>query len=352
MSFAHPEYLYLLIFIPIFFILFVVRLRANDRLLHSYIQGSCLKVATGFISRKRQIERYFILLIMFVFLILALARPQSEKEQESVEIKGSEVIILADVSKSMLVEDMNGLSRLSVMKKELARLIKLFSGQRVGLISFSGAATLISPLTLDHSVLILFLESLSTQSHIMQGTDFGGAFRAAWQAMKRGSALPLLSSSSRVIVVASDGEDNEQQALNTAKELADQKVRIFTLGFGTKKGGMIPMYDNRGQKTAYKKDRQGNPVVSRFNEATLKKIARITGGAFYPFSLGGHTIEKVYSDIQEIGEDTVSYQSQNIYKEWYQYFTIIAFCLGALYFLIGEKKKNQLQIWHSYLEKK
>lgn len=349
--FVHSEYLYLLIFIPIFFLLFIMRLKANDRVLHSYIQGSCLKVTTGFISRKRQIGRYSLLLLVFIFLILALARPQSEQQKENVEIKGSEVIIVADVSKSMLVEDMNGLSRLSIMKKELAQLIKLFSGQRVGLISFSGVAALVSPLTLDHSALNVFLESLSPQSHIMQGTDFGGAFRAAFRAMKRGSVLPLSTASPRVIVVASDGEDNEQQAINMAKELAKKNVRIFTLGFGTKKGGMIPVYDSRGNKIEYKKDRQGNLVISRFNENTLKKIARITGGAFYPVSLGNRTIEKVYSDIQKIGDGTVSYQSQNIYKEWYQYFTIIAFCLGVLYFLIGEKKKSYLQAWHSYLEK-
>ena len=349
--FANSEYLYLLIFIPIFFLLFVMRLIGNERLLHSYIQGPCLKVVTGFISRRRQIGRYFILLMVFAFLILALSRPQSEKNRENVEIKGSEVMVLVDVSKSMLVEDMNGLSRLSIMKKELARLIKLFSGQRVGLISFSGVAALVSPLTLDHSALGVFLEALSPQSHIMQGTDFGGAFRSAWQAMKRGSALPLETSSPRVVIVASDGEDNEQQAINMAKELANNNVRIFALGFGTKKGGMIPVYNSKGNKVAYKKDRKGNPVISRFNEETLKKVARITGGAFYSVSLGSRTVEKVYADIQKIGKDTVSYQSQNMYKEWYQYFVFIAFCFGAVYFLIGEKRKNHLQAWHSYLRR-
>ena len=286
-------------------------------------------------------------------MILSLARPQSEKETQEVEIKGAEVMILADTSRSMLVKDMGGLSRLSIMKKELTKLIELLSGQKVGLISFAGSAFLISPLTLDHSVLKLFLGSLSPQSHTMQGTDFGGAFRAGWQAMKRGSSLPsgVPLPSSRVIIVASDGEDNEKQALEMANELAGQQVRIFTLGFGTKKGGMIPIYDHRGNKVNYKKNRRGNFIISRFDESTLKKIARTTGGAFYPVSLGGRTIEKLYSDIQAVGEGTISYQPQNVHKEWYQYLTMIALFLGVLYFLIGEKRNDKLRVWHSYLGK-
>ena len=349
--FAHPEYLYLLVFMPIFFIFFILRLRSNDRLLRSYIQDSCLKVVTGFVSRKRQIARYFILLMVFLFLILALARPQSQKEKQEIEIKGAEVIILADVSKSMLVEDMRGFSRLDVMKKELDKLINMLAGQRVGLISFSGSAVLISPLTLDHSALRVFVKSLSPGEHSIQGTDFGIAFRIAGQALRRGSALNP-SSSSRVIVVASDGEDNEAQARIAAKELNSQNVRIFTLGFGTRRGGMIPVYDKQGNKLSYKKDREGNPVVSRFDEGNLKKIARIGNGAFYTVSLGGSTINKVYSDIQKIGKDISSYQLQNVYKEWYQYFVFTALLFGFLYFLISEKRSGYLREWHSYLEKK
>ena len=349
--FAHQEYLYLLIFIPVFFLLFLLRLRANDRLLRSHIQAHCRAVVTGFVSRQKQIYRYSFLLMIFLFLILALARPQSQKEKRNVEIKGAEVMILVDVSKSMLVEDMGGLSRLDVMKKELNKLIQLLSGQRVGLISFSGTATLVSPLTLDHSALRLFLKTLSPQSHIFQGTNFGSAFRVAMLALKRGSAGDPFSSS-RVIIVASDGEDNEKQALKVAEELAGEKVRIFTLGFGTSQGGMIPVYDRQGNKTGYKKDRKGDPVVSRFDESTLKKIARIADGAFYSASLGSDTMQKVYSDIQAVGEGVISHQSQNVYKEWYQYCVFMALLFGALYFLIGEKKKNNLREWHSYLEKK
>lgn len=348
--FVHQEYLYLLLFIPVFFLFFILRLKTNDRLLRSHIQNPCLKVVTGFTSRRKQIFRYSVLLLVFLFLILALARPQSQKKRKEVEIKGAEVMVLADVSKSMLVEDIGGFSRLAVVKRELDKLIRMLSGQRVGLISFAGSAVLISPLTLDHSILKLLLKSLSPQEHILQGTDFGAAIRTAAQALKRGSALAP-SASSRVIVIASDGEDNEKETLETVKELVDQKIHILTLGFGTRQGGMIPMYDGQGNKTAYKKDQHGNPVVSRFVEENLKKISRMTGGAFYTVSLGSNAIERVHSDIQAIGTDVSSYQSQNVYREWYQYYLLAALFFGFLYFLIGERGKNNLQEWHSYLRK-
>lgn len=349
--FAHYEYLYLLLFIPLFFLFFLLRLKTSERLLRSYIQDPCLKVVTDVTLKKRKVVRYSFLLMTFLFLILALARPQSQKEKQEMEVKGAEVMILVDVSKSMLVEDMSGFSRLDVVKKELDKLIRMLSGQRVGLISFAGSATLVSPLTLDHSILRLFLKSLSPQEQILQGTDFGDAFRAAAQALKRGSALAP-SSSSRVIIIASDGEDNEEQTLETVKALVSQKLRIFTLGAGTKKGGMIPEYDRRGNKTAYKKDQKGNPVVSRFDEKNLKEISRKTGGAFYTVSPGGNAMEKVYSDIQEIGTSSISYHSQNVYKEWYQYYLLTALFFGFLYFLIGEKRRSNIREWHSYLKGK
>ena len=349
--FADQEYLYLLLFVPVFFILIALRLKSNERLLKSYIQPSCLKVSLGFISRKKQLIRYSLLLLMFTFLILALARPQSpKKDKEQVEVKGAEVVILADVSNSMLVEDMGGLSRLNVMKKKLHQLVQLLSGQRVGLIAFAGSAELVSPLTLDHSSLDLFLKSLSYRGHL-QGTDFGSALRSAWQALKRGGVLGP-EASSRVIVIASDGEDNEKQALEVAKALADQKVRVFTLGFGTRKGGMIPVYTVRGNIQGYKRDKRGDLVVSRFNESTLKKIAHVTGGAYYSVSLLGDTMETLYSDIQSVGDGVISYQSQTVYEEWYQYFAFISLFFGFLYFIFGERKNNYVRQWHHYLEKR
>ena len=331
--FTHPEYLYLLVFPPVFFLLYILRVRANYRLLSSYMRKECLHYAVGACSTGMRIFRQGILLTAVVFLILALARFRSPEEQEQVEVKGAEVMIVADVSKSMLVQDMGGLSRLDVMKKELNQLISLLPGWRVGLISFAGAASLTSPLTLDHSALKLFVKSLSPEGQFQPGTDFAGALRMAGQALVRGGALQP-DSSSRVLILASDGEDNEGKALQAVKELKGRKARVFTVGFGSQEGGMIPIYDSSyGRKISYKKDKAGRIVVSRFQADTLKEIARVGGGAFYIADLGGNTAEKIYADIQKTGKDIISYQYQNSYKEWYRYFAFMAFLFGLLYFV-------------------
>ena len=336
--FAEPQYLYLLIFAPLFFALFMWRLRANKLLLKSYIKNPCLKVVINSKAQGLRVLRFFFSLMAFLFLIVALARPRSlEKQTQQIDIKGAEVMILADVSKSMQVKDIGGFSRLEVMKKELSRLIDKLSGQRVGLISFSGATMLVSPLTLDHSSLKLFLKTLSPKDHILQGTDFGGALNAGARALKRGTALPPPIKDSQVLLVASDGEDKEKQALKVAKTLAEENFRIFTLGFGSGKGGMIPIQDKQGRKVGYKKDLTGTPVISRFNEEVLKNIARVGRGAFYHVLLQSQVVEKIYNDIQTIGQKAISKESQNVYKENYTYPAVLALLFGTLFFASGRR---------------
>ena len=334
-----------------FFIFFAWRLKAHDRLLRSHIKEDCLKMVTGSSSLFRRLLKQGLLFMVFGFLILALARPQStKKEQTTREIKGAEILLLADVSKSMLVKDMGGLSRLQVMKKELDKLIQLLRGQRVGLISFSGSSSLVSPLTLDHSSLRLFLQGLSPSDHILQGSDFGQALRSAGRALKRGSALAP-DSSARIILIASDGEDNENQALSAVKEVVSQNIHVWTLGFGTKKGGLIPIFHRQGHKITYKKNKAGQPIVSRFNENTLKQIAQKGRGAFYFAQPGSNTINKIYEDIQALGRSALSHHTQNQYQEWYHWCVALALLFGFLYFLIGEKKKHPIQMWHNYTQK-
>ncbi len=349
--FAHPEYLYLLLFVPLFFAFFAWRLRACDRFLRSHIKEDCLKMVANSSSRPRRLLKQGLLFMVFVFLILSLARPQStQKEKTTRKVQGAEVMLLADVSQSMLVRDMGGLSRLQVMKKELDKLIQLLAGQRVGLISFSGSASLVSPLTLDHVSLRLFLKGLTPADHILQGSDFGQALSSAGRALKRGSALAP-DSSARVILIASDGEDNENQALSAVEEVARQKIHVWALGFGTKKGGLIPISQRPGHKSTYKKDKTGQPIVSRFNENTLKQIAQRGQGAFYFARPGSNTINRIYEDIQAVGRDALSHHTQNQYREWYAYCVALSLLFGFLYFLMGEKKTQPIQMWHGYTQK-
>ncbi len=351
MNFVNENYLYLLLFLPLLMYIFIVRIKKSHKILRQHIDARCLHVITGSLFRGRQVEKQFFFFLAILCLIIALARPHGKKISKEVPTKATEVILLADVSRSMLVEDMNGFSRLSVMKKQLDQLIGLLSGQKVSLISFAGSAELFSPLTLDHSILKLYVSSLITSTHI-QGTDFGSAFRMALRALKEGGASPSdVDSITKVIVVASDGEDNEGMAFESAERSLGENVRIITLGFGTKKGGVIPIYNQKGDKIGYKKDNNGQLILSRFNESTLKEISRISKGSFYQVSVGGKSFQKVYSDIESLREGALVYTSQTFYEEWYQYPLLLALFFGSLCFFIGERKGYKSLAWHSYLEK-
>ena len=345
MIFKNPEYLYFILCLPLLFYIFFLRLKWSEIKIKKYFNLKCLKAVRSPVSRK---AGFAVFLIFSLFVILALARPQRVKEGEEIKIQGAEVMILADVSDSMKVKDMAPLDRRSAMKKDLKRLIELLAGSRVGLIAFAGSALLLSPLTVDHKALNIFLDSLPRA--YIQGTHFGSALRLARQALLRGGAG---ASSASVIVIASDGEDNEEEALEEAKRLGKEGVRIFTLGFGTSQGGFIPVYDKRGNKKQYKKDKKGQLVVSRFNEKGLKNLARVSGGAFYTSSLGAGAVNKVYKDIQSAGEGKFSYISAHKHKEEYSWFVLTALIFGFALLLspVFAGAKSAKKTWRSYLEK-
>ena len=370
MHFANPEYLSWLLVLPIALFLFHYRLKRSRKLLQTYFKPVCLQATANSIFSYRRVYRYSLLLLAFLFLILALARPRGKMAMQQLAINNMEIMILADVSRSMLVEDMGGVSRLTIMKKELRSLLHKLKGQRVGLVAFAGKALLVSPLTLDHSILDMYVQSLSADTLFIQGTDFGAAFHTAWQAFRRGGVSPFLFNKSvsgnstsrsefkqdignnvptRGIILASDGEDNEKQAIQVAKDLSKSNVRVFVLGVGSKSGGPIPIYDKRANKIGYKKDSKGDFIVSHFEDKSLKEIARRTKGSFYHLAIGDRSVENIYADIQSLDSGHAAYIKQAVYKEWYFVFVLISLIFGCFYFMIHEKS-GMILPWHTYLK--
>ena len=143
------------------------------------------------------------------------------------------------------------------------------------------------------------------------------------------------------MIVASDGEDNENNAVETAMELSKEaNIRIFTMGFGSSEGGLIPTYDPSGNKKGYKKDQNGELVHSYFDPGTLKKIANVTEGAFYSVSMGDNSVKKIYSQIQSLKKGSISQTTQGAYIELYQYFLIVSFLFGGAYLFRKDTKKQ------------
>ena len=225
--------------------------------------------------------RLLLQILGLFFVVLALARPQMGISQQEIRSEGIELLILADVSDSMLAEDVRP-SRLAQMRVELSKLLDLMPGNKVGVIAFAGSSALLSPLTTDPNALKMYIDSLDTTSVSSQGTNFESALSYAKEAFEKGGVTQdQTTKTTRAILIVSDGEDLEKGALEIAQKLTEQGVRIFSMAYGTAKGAAIPMRDMRGNQIGFKKDSTGQTVVTQVHGDFLKQLADTGKGQFY-----------------------------------------------------------------------
>lgn len=274
-----------------------------------------------------------------LFLIIALARPQLGAKTEQVKSEGIEIIFAIDVSESMMAEDVKP-NRLEQVKAEMSRLIDLMPGNKIGIVAFAGSANLLSPITNDPSALKMYLESLSTNSVSSQGTNFEEALKTAKEAFDRGGATTDETHRvTRMILVASDGEDHEPNALKYADEITKQGIVIFGLAYGTEKGGTIPVRDGMGFLKGYKKDRQGQVVLTTVKGDALKELARMGKGSFYFASFGGNHLKQIAEDVNRLEKTQFDSTVATQYEEKFQIFIGIAFLLALIEISLSERRK-------------
>jgi len=282
-------------------------------------------------------QKIFISLAIF-FLVLALSRPQSGQSKTEIKSEGVEIMLVVDVSDSMMAEDLRP-SRLEQAKNELSKLVDLMGGHKVGLLAFAGSAHLQSPLTNDPSALKMYIDSLATNSVSSQGTNFTTALEESEQAFLRGGVgdSNLKNSDTetakvtRVVVIASDGEDQEPGALEAAKKISNNGIHIFTIAYGTEKGAPIPERDNMGFLRGYKKDKSGNTVLTSVKGQMLQQIAQAGQGQFYFASFGGTYMKDLVAEIDKLEKTQFESQIATQYKEQYQFFLIIGLLMAIAY---------------------
>lgn len=290
------------------------------------------------VSPAKRRGKLFLQSAVVALLLVALARPQGGEREVPVVSEGVEIMFVVDVSESMLAEDVRP-SRLAQAKAELSRLVDLLPGHKIGIVAFAGSATLLSPLSTDPGALKMYIDSLSPYAVSAQGTEFRAALNEAAEAFHRGGADGAPGTAvTRVILLASDGEDNEPGALEAAKKLVDEGVRIFALVYGTEKGGPIPVRDATGTLTGYKKDAGGQTVLTTVKGDALKALAEAGKGAFHFASFGGDHLRAVVEDIDKLRKTQFDTKSQKQYEERFQIFLLAAIVLGLLELLLGQKK--------------
>ncbi len=301
------------------------------------------------VSHSRRRMKIWLQVAALFFFIFALARPQSGEGRTKASSEGLEIMLAVDVSNSMLAEDARP-SRLELAKKELTRFVEMMGGDRVGLVAFAGSAILLSPLTNDKGAIKMFIEGLTPEAVATQGTDFRKALNEAYNALNRGGLdSDEQKTITRVIVVASDGEENEKGGLEAAKRIAGEGAKIFTLGFGTEQGGQIPVRDERGNLIGYKRDRSNQVVVTKSTGKALQELAEAGGGTYQHVTFGSDAISNLRANVDQLQKAQMETMEVTNYTEHYQSFLAFGLLLALIELLLGERKREG-RLWRGRFE--
>ena len=334
MRFAEPYLLFLLILVPALALAYVYIFISKKKALQKFGQDALMGKLSS-ISTARQKIKAGLIVVSLLFIISALARPQFGTKLVEVNRQGSDVVLAVDLSASMLAEDVKP-SRLERAKLLLGDLVQQLQGNKVGIIAFAGTAFWQCPLTLDVTAANLFLQIMNTNLIPLPGTVIGDAVRLGVKGLSK------TVEKSKSIVLLTDGEDHKSDPIGAAEEAAKQKIKIFTVGIGSKNGEPIPIKDENGKFTGYKKDKNGNVVMSKMDESELVKIADITGGRYFDASSGQVDIIALIDAIKGLEKSKLSSNLNRQYEDRYQYFLFLGLLLLMIeYFIPETKKKNR-----------
>ena len=326
--FAHPQYLLLLLLIPFGFVGLALWMGARRRRLRKLGDEALVNELMPSWSRSKRWVRAVVYSLAFFFFVIGLSRPQIGAKLKEFKVKGAEIMIALDVSNSMLAQDYSP-NRLERAKLAISRITDRLQGDRVGLIIFAGSSFVQLPITTDYVSAKMFLGNISTESIPIQGTAIGDAINTA---VKSFSAQ---SENSRAIIVITDGENHEDDAVAAAAQAAESGVKVYTIGVGSADGQPIPM------DGGLLRDKEGNLVVTKLDEETLKEIAQAGGGAYVHAGNDEFGLGPIISEIKKMQEEEYNSVVFEEYDEQFMYFLGIALALFTIEILIGERRSRR-----------
>jgi Ca-activated chloride channel family protein len=265
--------------------------------------------------------------LYFTLFIVALLGPLYGGSQKEVKSIGKDIMVCVDLSKSMDAFDIQP-TRLEKVKYELKKLVEAFNSDRIGIIIFGSEAFVQCPLTYDQNALNLFIETMNTSLVPVAGTDFGPALRLALRKLEDEENNPT-QTKSKVIIMISDGEDFGEETDEINQEIENKDIKLFTLGVGTERGGNI--YAGNGVK----KDRDGNPVVTKLNSKSLRDLARKTGGQYFEVNETKNDLSRLINTIGKIEGELREARFVDVTANKYFYVLVVAAVLFVLDILIN-----------------
>lgn len=333
MDFVRPTHLYLLILVPLAVLMKVWAARRRQAGIARLGSPALIAALSTSVSRTRRGWQTVLWIVAMVSVIVALARPRWGTRVEITTQRGVQVMVVLDVSASMLAEDIRP-NRLARAKLTVEELMDRLGGNELGLVLFAGAAFVQFPLTADFTTAHSFLNAAGPWSISRPGTALEQAIRVALK------GFPEEISSNRVILLLTDGEGHEGDPLAAATAAAEAGTVIHAIGFGSDQGEPIPVRDENGALVDYKKDTQGNTVLSRLNETTLQQMVNETGGLFFRASAGGNEVSAITDAIATLdtGESAGQFETRGV--ERFQWFTGLALLALAAELLVGDRVKR------------
>ena len=327
-NFAQAQFLALLLLIPFLFLIQALVLKLRSNRIRRFGDENLVRQLMPSYSRSKVWVRLTFFALGFFFFVIGLSRPQIGAKIKEHETKGAEIMIALDVSNSMLAEDYSP-NRLERAKLAITRLVDKLRDDRIGLIVFAGNSFVQLPITTDYVSAKMFLNSISPDSVPIQGTAIGEAINTAIR------SFSAQSEKSRAVIIITDGENHEDDPVAAAKQAAEMGIRVFTIGVGSPEGKPIPM---DGELL---KDKEGNIVVTRLDEAVLQEVASAGNGAYVRAGNSEFGLNPIIDDIRKMEDEKYNSIVFEEFDEQFMYFMAIALFFFVLEMLIGDRRSKR-----------
>lgn len=325
--FGEPLYLYLLIVVPILAAFYFYSNYRRRKRLKEYGDMELLKQLMPEVSKYRPDVKFWLLLAAMVMVIFMLAQPQFGSKMETVKRQGIETVVALDISNSMLAQDVAP-SRLEKSKKLISRLVETFNNDKVALIVFAGEAFTQLPITSDYVSAKMFLETISPSLISTQGTDIRAAINLAMKSFTPNDGV------GRAIVLITDGENHEGGAIEAAQEAAKKGIHVFVLGVGSPDGSPIPVEGSN----EFRRDKEGNVVVTRLNEEMCREIARAGNGMYVRVDNTNNAERALNAEVNKLAKADVETQVFTEFDEQFRVLAWLALILLAVEIMILNRR--------------
>ena len=329
--FANIDVLWLLVSVPVLSLAYVWYTRLKRRQLEEFGDKELVAQLMPNASRVRPNVKFSILMVALTLLIIAAARPQFGQSERTEKRQGIEAIVALDISNSMLAEDVAP-NRLDRAKQMLSKLMDNMVNDKVGLVVFAGDAFVQLPITCDYVSAKMFLNTIKPELIKTQGTAIGAALSTSIRCFGE------QSDASRAIILITDGENHEDDAVAVAKRAKEKGIQVLVVGIGKPEGSPIPIAGTNN----FMKDRQGNVVVSRLNEDMCREIAQAGGGIYVRCDSSNTATKAIQKELDKLATQEIETTTYTDYNEQFQSFALIALLLLVIDFFIFNRKNKSL----------